>query len=85
VTGPSAASVTTPVTQTVKPTLNSRTLIRSASLLDASRRLIFLPKQFARKPGAIPDADLKADASPVTQGRFTATKTTLKAQLAALG
>ena len=34
--------------------------------------------------GAIPDADLKADASPVTQGRFTATKT-LKSQLAALG
>jgi len=34
--------------------------------------------------GAIPDAELKADASPVTQGRFTATKT-LKSQLAALG
>jgi hypothetical protein len=34
--------------------------------------------------GVIPDADLKADASPVTQGRFTATKT-LKSQLAALG
>jgi N-acyl homoserine lactone hydrolase len=34
--------------------------------------------------GAIPDADLKADASPVTQGRYTATKT-LKSQLAALG
>jgi glyoxylase-like metal-dependent hydrolase (beta-lactamase superfamily II) len=34
--------------------------------------------------GAIPDADLKADASPVTQERFTATKT-LKSQLAALG
>jgi glyoxylase-like metal-dependent hydrolase (beta-lactamase superfamily II) len=34
--------------------------------------------------GAIPDADLKADASPVTQGRFTATKM-LKSQLAALG
>ncbi len=34
--------------------------------------------------GAIPDADLKADGSPVTQGRFTATKT-LKSQLAALG
>jgi N-acyl homoserine lactone hydrolase len=34
--------------------------------------------------GAIPDADLKADASPVTQGIFTATKT-LKSQLAELG
>jgi glyoxylase-like metal-dependent hydrolase (beta-lactamase superfamily II) len=34
--------------------------------------------------GAIPDADLKADGSPVTQERFTATKT-LKSQLAALG
>jgi N-acyl homoserine lactone hydrolase len=34
--------------------------------------------------GAIPDADLKADASPVTQGRYTATKT-LRSQLAALG
>jgi glyoxylase-like metal-dependent hydrolase (beta-lactamase superfamily II) len=34
--------------------------------------------------GAIPDADLKADASPVTQGRFSATKT-LKSQLAAVG
>jgi N-acyl homoserine lactone hydrolase len=34
--------------------------------------------------GVIPDADLKADANPVTQGRFTATKT-LKSQLAALG
>jgi N-acyl homoserine lactone hydrolase len=34
--------------------------------------------------GAIPDANLKSDASPVTQGRFTATKT-LKSQLAALG
>jgi N-acyl homoserine lactone hydrolase len=34
--------------------------------------------------GAIPDADLKTDASPVTQGRFTATRT-LKSQLAALG
>ncbi|SRR5579885_633567 len=34
--------------------------------------------------GAIPDADLKADGSPVTQGMFTATKT-LKSQLAALG
>ncbi len=34
--------------------------------------------------GAIPDADLKADASPVTQERFTATKT-LKSQLAAVG
>jgi N-acyl homoserine lactone hydrolase len=34
--------------------------------------------------GAIPDADLKADASPVTQGRYTATKT-LKSQLAAVG
>jgi glyoxylase-like metal-dependent hydrolase (beta-lactamase superfamily II) len=34
--------------------------------------------------GAIPDADLKADGSPVTQERFTATKT-LKAQLAAVG
>jgi glyoxylase-like metal-dependent hydrolase (beta-lactamase superfamily II) len=34
--------------------------------------------------GAIPDADLKADASPVTQGRYTATKT-LTSQLAALG
>jgi N-acyl homoserine lactone hydrolase len=34
--------------------------------------------------GAIPDADLKADGSPVTQGRFTATRT-LRSQLAALG
>jgi N-acyl homoserine lactone hydrolase len=34
--------------------------------------------------GAIPDADLKADASPVTQGRYTATKT-LTSQLAAVG
>jgi N-acyl homoserine lactone hydrolase len=34
--------------------------------------------------GAIPDADLKADASPVTQGRYTATRT-LKSQLAAVG
>src|SRR5579863_92070 len=34
--------------------------------------------------GAIPDADLKADGSPVTQARFTATKT-LKSQLAAVG
>ena len=34
--------------------------------------------------GAIPDADLKADGRPVTQGRFTATRT-LKSQLAALG
>ena len=34
--------------------------------------------------GAIPDADLKADGSPVTQERFTATKT-LKSQLAAVG
>ena len=34
--------------------------------------------------GAIPDADLKADGSPVTQARFTATKT-LKSQLAAIG
>src|ERR1019366_7573256 len=34
--------------------------------------------------GAILDADLKADGSPVTQGGFTATKT-LKSQLAALG
>src|SRR6267143_3909266 len=34
--------------------------------------------------GAIPDVDLKDDGSPVTQGRFTATKT-LKSQLAALG
>ena len=34
--------------------------------------------------GAIPDADLKADASPVTKGRFSATKT-LKSQLAAVG
>jgi glyoxylase-like metal-dependent hydrolase (beta-lactamase superfamily II) len=34
--------------------------------------------------GAIPDADLKADGSPVTQARFTATKT-LRSQLAALG
>jgi N-acyl homoserine lactone hydrolase len=33
---------------------------------------------------AIPDAALKADASPVTQGRFTATKS-LKSQLAAVG
>ena len=34
--------------------------------------------------GAIPDADLKADGSPVTEERFTATKT-LKSQLAAVG
>ena len=34
--------------------------------------------------GAIPDADLKADGSPVTQARFTATRT-LKSQLAAVG
>jgi N-acyl homoserine lactone hydrolase len=34
--------------------------------------------------GAIPDADLKADASPVAQGRYTATKT-LTSQLAAVG
>jgi N-acyl homoserine lactone hydrolase len=34
--------------------------------------------------GAIRDADLKADGSPVTQERFTATKT-LKSQLAAVG
>src|SRR5579863_4609974 len=34
--------------------------------------------------GAIPDAGLKADGSPVTQGRFTATRT-LKSQLAAIG
>jgi N-acyl homoserine lactone hydrolase len=34
--------------------------------------------------GAIPDADLKPDSSPVTQGLFTATKT-LKSQLAAVG
>jgi N-acyl homoserine lactone hydrolase len=34
--------------------------------------------------GAIPDADLNPDASPVTHGRFTATKT-LKSQLATLG
>ena len=34
--------------------------------------------------GAIPDADLKSDGSPVTQARFTATKT-LKSQLAAIG
>ena len=34
--------------------------------------------------GAIPDTDLKADGSPVTQERFTATKT-LKSQLAAIG
>ena len=34
--------------------------------------------------GAIPDADLKADGSPVTQERFTATKR-LKSQLAAVG
>ena len=34
--------------------------------------------------GAIPDADLKANGSPVTQERFTATKT-LKSQLAAVG
>jgi N-acyl homoserine lactone hydrolase len=34
--------------------------------------------------GAIPDADLKADGSPVTQERFTATKT-LKSQLASVG
>jgi N-acyl homoserine lactone hydrolase len=34
--------------------------------------------------GAIPDADLKADGSHVTQERFTATKT-LKSQLAAVG
>src|SRR5437763_1545906 len=31
--------------------------------------------------GAIPDADLKADGNPVTQGRYTATKT-LRSQLA---
>jgi len=34
--------------------------------------------------GAIPDADLKADGSPVTHERFTATKT-LKSQLASVG
>ena len=34
--------------------------------------------------GAIPDSALKPDASPVTQGLFTATKT-LKSQLAAAG
>ena len=34
--------------------------------------------------GAIPDADLKADASPVTQGRYVATNM-LKSQLAAVG
>jgi N-acyl homoserine lactone hydrolase len=34
--------------------------------------------------GAISDADLKADGSPVTQGRYVATKT-LKSQLAAVG
>jgi N-acyl homoserine lactone hydrolase len=34
--------------------------------------------------GAIPDADLRADGTPVTQERFTATKT-LKSQLAAVG
>jgi N-acyl homoserine lactone hydrolase len=34
--------------------------------------------------GAIPDADLKSDGSPVTQARFTATRT-LKSQLAAIG
>jgi len=34
--------------------------------------------------GAIPDAELKADSSPVTKGLFTATKT-LKSQLAAAG
>src|SRR6201982_3427577 len=34
--------------------------------------------------GAIPDADLKAYGSPVTEERFTATKT-LKSQLAAVG
>src|SRR5580704_10430237 len=34
--------------------------------------------------GAIPDADLKADGSPVTLGRFTATRT-LRSQLAAIG
>jgi N-acyl homoserine lactone hydrolase len=34
--------------------------------------------------GAIPDADLKADGSPVTEERFTATKT-LKSQLGAIG
>jgi glyoxylase-like metal-dependent hydrolase (beta-lactamase superfamily II) len=34
--------------------------------------------------GAVPDSDLKADGSPVTQERFTATKT-LKSQLAAVG
>jgi N-acyl homoserine lactone hydrolase len=34
--------------------------------------------------GAIPDADLKADGTPVTQARFTATKS-LKSQLAAVG
>ena len=34
--------------------------------------------------GAIPDADLKDDGSPVTQSRFTASKT-LKSQLASVG
>src|ERR1700694_4969703 len=34
--------------------------------------------------GAIPDAELKADSSPVTKGLFTATRT-LKSQLAAAG
>jgi N-acyl homoserine lactone hydrolase len=34
--------------------------------------------------GAIPDADLKADGTPVTQGSFTATRT-LKSQLATVG
>src|ERR1700687_4052784 len=34
--------------------------------------------------GAIPDADFKAGAGPVTQGRFTAAKT-LKSQLAEAG
>src|SRR5690349_18786051 len=34
--------------------------------------------------GAIPDAALKADGSPVTQGRFSATRT-LMSQLAAVG
>src|SRR5438874_2108825 len=34
--------------------------------------------------GAIPDSNLKPDASPVTQGLFTATKA-LKSQLAAAG
>jgi N-acyl homoserine lactone hydrolase len=34
--------------------------------------------------GSIPDADLKADGSPVTEARFTATRS-LKSQLAAIG